>query len=539
MLNTACFLGPSFSLTGDLFFPNNNVRFQIVFDNELDKAKVFGCEWHLNDSLLLREYGIEFSGIIDCGEHTIGVRILSEEGWSGFKYVKFATCKIPTRRFLLGPDRVLEDQHITYNVFQGFTDGTAVDVSGEYVFLTTQVRPFQGNKLHVEHYPKTYVDTLMRITVLKELGGTAGFTKLVDVENIDLGPGILIVDFYNDLHLDVIAFIKRTAINGYPPPVYTGNNGVVDGSTANNAIILASDLNISSDNNWRFEFNIAKIMVETYLGFPDEFDLCIRGRSENDSVINGSFEFKNSFSKMIMNGSPGTFMPSVIGGDDISAKTNFSSQAAGGQDNTYEMNDLNTLIRFRFNRITETLTPFVPVPFQFEDFDFMVISYRWFADAGSDLLMYIGYERNGTIVDGRYVGLGQDFTIPAAKIPLSDALLWFTPSNPLSPASVINIKEFKAEFAESPAVIEVGLYAYWNGTRSSGDFRVEIKTYKGGTMDNNFEEFYNVGGIQISAVSAEVSTFYQSQLYDQSAAYKVGVLRFNKNTNTAKIHLNY
>ncbi|UIR56359.1 hypothetical protein LZQ00_00690 [Sphingobacterium sp. SRCM116780] len=201
--------------------------------------------------------------------------------------------------------------------------------------------------------------------------------------------------------------------------------------------------------------------------------------------------------------------------------------------------------------------PVVPIA----DFDYMIIRYNWQDGASGGLDVAVGLENTDSGFNNQYVGYGN----PSAIIPdngtESNAYLWWANDNVKSTGEesvLINVKKFTEDFAAntimgdftytdfSPTdfsvddiknVGEVGLYAIWRGAPSQyGLFQVEIKAYKGGTMQLQGTEFINQGGTELYKKTYTLSTKKENSnlLTDY---YRFGKLRFNKKTRKSTISL--
>lgn len=631
MPNTVCLFGPAFSLTGDSYFAGKDVTFHVIIDDQSASNGVLTSEWYLDNILLLGQNSLDFIGNIDCGSHTIGVRILSGDGWSGVKSLKFDTCKVPLSIVLYGTDFLNEGESTSYYVLQLYSDGSNDNLTDLYIFSSTAGGSFENNKFTAGIDDNSYASTEVTITALKN--GVAELTKQVRINNTSVpvvvsllisGPnvvdegataeyaiiatysndtqqdlsaeyvfnssegyftgktfyapsnsvsgdtrnvtlsaskngrqplyknisindktlkaGILVVDLYNNSSLNAIGLIDNTEVAGNHIAVYTGLNILPVGAVPAQALILASDLNFAAITNWRFEFNLAKMVAENP-GITD-FVLYVKGRAVQAGTLSGSFSLKSNNSQMVLTGSPGSYMPSVTGGINTTPLQNFSSPVIGGAKGSYVENDLGNIIRFVYNAPTDTLTytlPDEPIVIS-HDFDFMAVRYNWLQDSGSDLDILVGFENNGTPFDAQYVGYGQPtLTIPGSVVPQSDAYLWWAADNTSATGYecvLIGMQKFTAAFPSSPNIVEAGLYAVWYGTPISGDFSVELVTYKGGTMVINGTNFINQGGVQISSDTVQVSTKINSSSHKPATSYKVGVVRYDKTTKTASIIIN-
>jgi len=181
MPNLICFSGPAFSLTGDLYFSNNDVNFNIAFDDESGAAAVLAFEWYLDSTLLIGQNALSFASKVDCGSHTVGVRILSSEGWSGIKDLTFNTCKVPTSIFIYGPDSLNEGASADYSIIQSYSDGSNDDLTDQYTFGSTTGGSFNGHTFSATVDDTSYTSTQVTITAAKD--GATGLVKQVTVNN--------------------------------------------------------------------------------------------------------------------------------------------------------------------------------------------------------------------------------------------------------------------------------------------------------------------------------------------------------------------
>ncbi len=438
---------PAFTIDGSPFFTGNSVSFEVAFGNPDDEALVQVYEWYLDSFLIVDAEGSSFSGQISCGSHAIGVRLLSNNTWSGTQELGFATCH---------------------------------------------------------------------------------------------GAGILVVDLFDNSTLNVIGFIDNAEVAENHVAAYTGVNIIPAGADPANALILASDLVDQTPLNWRFQFNIAKLLTD----YPasTSFVFYIDGRAGAPVTLTGAFSLKTFASQMTLSGSEGSYLPSIIG-DNLGTSTNFSSDLVGGADGSYAEADLTMIIRLIYDVASASISYITRSNVVIaDDFDFMSVKYQW-DGGGTDLDIMVGFENNGTTDDGIYVGYGQpNATLPANTVPQTDAYLWWGSDNTTSAGSeavLIGIKEFVTAHSSLPDVVEVGLYAVWYEAPVSGNFTVELVTWKGGTMSLSGTDFINSGGTQVSSNTINANTLMQSQApHTPATTYKVGTLQYNRLTLSAVIVVN-
>jgi hypothetical protein len=154
----------------------------------------------------------------------------------------------------------------------------------------------------------------------------------------------------------------------------------------------------------------------------------------------------------------------------------------------------------------------------------------------------VGFENTGTAYDGLYVGYGQgSITQPPNANPQGSAYLWWAADNTTNAGDedvLIGMKQFVADFPNTPDTIEVGLYAVWYQSPTVGDFTVELATYKGGTMSVSGSDFVNTGGTQVSSNTVNCNTQIHNTSHTPSSSYKVGSVKYTKSTQSAIIEIN-
>ncbi len=526
---------PSFSLTGEQFFVNTSVSFLVTTES----TSVDAYEWYLDGLLVIDATTAQFSGQVDCGAHIIGVRLLSNGAWTGSQDLSFATCKTVSSSYISGPAIVTVGDSEAYTVIWQFSDGTTVDMTTAYTFSSTSGGTFSGNIFTATGDDSG--DDIIPVTLTASSSTYDPLTKQISVVIADItDAGILVVDLFGITTLNAIGLVDNVEVTNNHVPAYTGNNIVPAAAAPAEALILASDIIPQDVLNWRFEFNIAQLLIN----YPETlfFVFYIDGRAETATTITGAFVLKTFASQMTLTGSPGTYLPSVDG-DNLGDPVNFSSDVVAGADGSYEESDLTMIIKLVYDVAGKAITYTTHLnPIVIPDFDFMTVKYSW-DGGGTDLDILVGFENNGTDVDNLYVGYGQpNATVPADTTPQSDAYLWWGSDNTTSDGSedvLIGIKQFIAAYPSSPDAVEVGLYAVWYGAPATGDFTVELVTYKGGTMSLEGTDFVNTGGAQVSSNTIAANTTIRNDtLHTPSNTYKVGTLIYTKSTQTATVQIN-
>jgi hypothetical protein len=249
-------------------------------------------------------------------------------------------------------------------------------------------------------------------------------------------------------------------------------------------------------------------------------------------------------------GETGTIVQYTVPANTYSASTQTAADAlaqsavdSGGQAYANEHGEcIGSSYPFKWV-VDETTAYCVTQDIVINEFDYLVARFMWdYPIAGRDLDIQVQFEDNSVpSIDDRFVGYGGgNATVPANNIPQADSYLWWglddtnSSENPLGIEGVlIGMKKFKDDFPASSEIIKVGLYAVWFNLVASGNFTLEIATYKGGTMSKVGTNIINTGGEQVSLDLRYLNTMVHNQDHDPASSFKVGVLEYNKTTDTA------
>jgi hypothetical protein len=244
---------------------------------------------------------------------------------------------------IVGPDSVDEGSQATYRVIETFGDGSTSDETAAYTFTTTE-GTFANATLSIPANDTVGDTRLATITATRISDGTLlrKDVSIVDTTNV---LGILVVDLFNYYPLDVIAFIDNAEVAETHVAAHTGTN-IVPLTAPGNAMILASDFVNDTVLNWRFEFNIAKL-VSLYPS-TSQFTFYIKGRGNVIGQITGAYVTKTYASQMIMVGSPGSYLPSV-NGTDVIAPQSFSSNVVDGANGDLSEASLTNIAQFVYH----------------------------------------------------------------------------------------------------------------------------------------------------------------------------------------------
>ena len=349
-----CLFGPPFDLIGEAYLPDNSFTFHVAFDSLQDQELVFAYQWFLDKAILIDEEAQQISSMTSDGPHKIGVRILTAEGWSGIRSLDFFANSVPGSLSIQGPAQVLEGATTTYEAYLSFGNNVPVRVTDKTQFSISQGGVFDFNQLTTFRDDIDFNDKYATITAVMEGGLTQ--TLPITILNTSVRyPSVLVFDIFDDVSLNASALIANAEVAVGNSLVYRGNNFLLPGSIAADAYILASDrINNGSALVWRFQFNVVKLIKE-YPNIQD-FMFEIRARSNANKYIYGAFGLKNHASSMVMNGSPGSYVPTIIGGNVNVQYGNYQAYVNGGANGNFNKDYLPMMIRFNYNVASATLT---------------------------------------------------------------------------------------------------------------------------------------------------------------------------------------
>lgn len=353
MSASLCLFGPAFELNGDTYLAGNSFSFNVDFETPADQQRVLAYQWFLDRAILINEIQQQVNSSVNDGPHVIGVRILTAEGWSGIKYLDFYAKIIADSFTIQGPNQVQEGTSATYETYLAFGGNAPVRVTAQTTFQINIGGAFDYNVLNTFRDDVDLNHKYATITAI--LGGGLSQTLPITILNTSVRhPSILVVDVFDDAPLNAAAIIVNTDVTVAQMPTYKGNNFLPTGAAPAAAYILASDLvNNGSALKWRFQFNILKLITQ-YPNIQD-FVLEIRARSNAAKSIYGAYSLKDQEATMIMNGSAGNRVPTVVGGNNIYYNT-FQTFTSGGANGNYSVDYLPMVLRFNFNVPTSTLT---------------------------------------------------------------------------------------------------------------------------------------------------------------------------------------
>lgn len=145
--------------------------------------------------------------------------------------------------------------------------------------------------------------------------------------------GIIVIDINNIVNADICAYVATSGVTPYNQVAHTGKNFIPLGTVAGNCWLLASDL-MSGSTRWRFEFNLARLL----LTYPEKssFRFIVRGRALSATTISGSFNKKGpAAGKMTMTGSSGSYIPSTENSSNLGIVTFSDIDIPSGANGTF------------------------------------------------------------------------------------------------------------------------------------------------------------------------------------------------------------
>lgn len=250
-----------------------------------------------------------------------------------------------------GPSSINEGEAANYLVVATYGNGATENVTNQYTFSSPQ-GSFTENRLTIP--TNTTVGDTRQIIFTAIRNGWPTLQREITINDTSSNPalGVLTVDFLGEKNLNAIGFIDNTEIIGNHNPAYTGRNIIPIGSQVSQALVLASDLMNPNDTpsdfvtNWRFEFNLQKLVNEN--PSTSQFVFFIKGRSIVNRNLRCIFTTKPVGSMMTMTGSPGSYVPSATLTSE-EQKGDFRVQFVAGANNSYSEQDLVNVLRLVYN----------------------------------------------------------------------------------------------------------------------------------------------------------------------------------------------
>lgn len=175
-----------------------------------------------------------------------------------------------------------------------------------------------------------------------------------------------------------------------------------------------------------------------------------------------------------------------------------------------------------------------------DPFDYLVITYSWTSDDGTDLDTFTGFINTGTAYDNLWVGYGQanNPVIPTGGTVTNSYLYWAGDNTGVGNESILtSFKNFVDNNPSAPNLVQVRMNAVWWGSRLAGNVTVAITTYLGGTMSQSGFDFVNTGGVQVQQIALSTNVVTQNHDKDINNSDNVAVVTYNKTTKSAQIQL--
>lgn len=162
--------------------------------------------------------------------------------------------------------------------------------------------------------------------------------------------GIIVVDIYDQPNIDVVGYVDTADTIPYQDPVSTQVNFLPnDGTAAANCWALASDLvSASGSLKWRIEFNVARLIN----AYPSKTDFIFKVQARGNVVgqINGAYSLKGADAgKMKMNGSEGTYVPTVESANTIGLQNFYGKNYPAGKDGNFNIRSGGDVLIFTYN----------------------------------------------------------------------------------------------------------------------------------------------------------------------------------------------
>jgi len=344
---------PDYSITGNSYFADNSVSFQVAFQNSDDQPLVQAYEWYLDNVLVTNAAVQNFAAQVSCGGHIISARVLYQSVWTGTQDFSFQVCRTVVSNTIIGPSQVDLGEDALYKVIREYSDGTSEDVTNLYTFSSSLGGSFVGNV-----FTATGDDSLFPpygVTITATSGTETPLTKNITVMPVDTtSMGLLVVDFFGNSTLNIIGLVNNAEVAESHEAAYTGTNFIPVIITVGYSTILASDFIAQDVLNWRFEFNLHKLKNE-YPG-TDQFTFLIKGRGAAATSLGGAYTVYNPQASMIMLNSPGTYLPTVTGGTQLVSETSFTTNLVSGANGSYTEADLTLIIEFVYSVSANTVT---------------------------------------------------------------------------------------------------------------------------------------------------------------------------------------
>lgn len=147
MSNSSYLCSIPFNLIGNTLLFSEEVNFRVQFENQMDQANVMAYEWYLNDILLINEQMQQYNALVKGGAHVVGVRLLTENGWSGIRSINFYSDIASGSLTIIGPDSLNEGELAAYSVTLRLNNNELLEVTQQCFFTVSAYGSFIDNIL--------------------------------------------------------------------------------------------------------------------------------------------------------------------------------------------------------------------------------------------------------------------------------------------------------------------------------------------------------------------------------------------------------
>jgi hypothetical protein len=176
---------------------------------------------------------------------------------------------------------------------------------------------------------------------------------------------------------------------------------------------------------------------------------------------------------------------------------------------------------------------------ELQEFDFMIVRYRWFDTSGLDLDTSTRvYGTDDPLIDEDWVGYSKG---PVKVGDPGEPYLHWGGDNQASVGEeqvLVNFKKLSEDYP-TKTLFYSDLSAYWYRTLLDGVIEFEFETYLGGTMAQVGLGFENTGGEQVDLVTYRtVLTFHQYDVpQGPSSIFEelLGTINYNSITKVAQL----
>lgn len=170
---------------------------------------------------------------------------------------------------------------------------------------------------------------------------------------LDSQVSVLVIDVQVDTACNLCVYIDTPGVAESGNIVAVAQNFYETSDPPENAYLLASD-NISGVTTRRFQWYIGKLDSMYSIGSVPQFILKLRGRTNIAGTIGGVYALKYPTQRMIMTGSPGTYIPTITpaGGPPTIL---WSGSIMAGADGTVGTGVGAVIRTFTYDRVSNTI----------------------------------------------------------------------------------------------------------------------------------------------------------------------------------------